>query len=150
MKDHSAKFIYSALAILLCLGVFADSAFYEVSGVISDRKTGKNIYEVKVQLERNGEIIIETKTKEDGTFVIRAPESDMAHGKIEVRVLKRGYKPQILSAIPGTKNNLNVQLEKLKAVPIMVPKKSPTGQYIIVQNIQQQSLSNYKTARSID
>lgn len=118
--------------------------------MISDRKTGKNIHEAKIQLERDGEIIIETKTKADGSFVIRVPESDMALGTIKVRVLKRGYKSQIFSAIPGTNNNLNVQLEKLKTVPMMVPKKSPTGQYIIVQGVQQQSLSNYKTAQSIE
>lgn len=144
MKERYSKFLFSAFAVLLSIGVFADSPIYEVSGVISDRKTGKNIQEVKVQLERNGEVIIETKTKADGTFVIRIPENDMALGSIKVRVLKRGYKSQIFNTIPGTTNTLDVQLEKLKAIPIMVPKKSPTGQYIIVQNSQpaQFSISN--------
>lgn len=140
MKDRYSKFLFSALAVLLCLGVFADSPVYEVSGVISDRKTGKNIHEAKVQLERDGEIIIETKTKADGSFVIRVPESDMALGSIKVRVLKRGYKSQTFIAVTGATNALNVQLEKLKTVPMMVPKKSPTGQYIIVRNIQSRQL----------
>lgn len=147
MKEYYSKIILSVFALLLCLGVFADSPLYEVTGVISDKKSGKNIQEAKVQLERNGEIIIETKTKADGTFVIHVPEDDMELGKIKVRVLKRGYKSQIFNAIPGTDNNLNVQLEKLKTVPIMVPKKSPTGQYIIVQSFREQSQSNRKTAQ---
>jgi hypothetical protein len=144
MKERYSKFLFSAFALLLSIVVLADSPIYEVSGVISDRKTGKNIQEVKVQLERDGEVIIETKTKADGTFVIRIPENDMALGSIKVRVLKRGYKSQIFNTIPGTTNTLDVQLEKLKAIPIMVPKKSPTGQYIIVQNSQpaQVSISN--------
>ena len=136
MKGHCSKFLFGALAVLLCLGVFADSLVFRVSGVISDRKTGKNIHEAKVQLERDGEIITETRTKADGSFFIRVPETDMSPGSLKVHVLKRGYKPQSFSAVQGATNALDVQLEKFKTVPIMVPKKSPTGQYIIVRNIQ--------------
>ncbi len=105
--------------------------------MISDRKAGKNIQEAKVQLERDEEIIIETKTKADGTFVIHAPENDIVGGgTIKERVLKRGQNPQIFNAVPGTNSSLDGQHEKLKTVPVMVPKKSPNGQYIMVQNIQ--------------
>ncbi|MCT4623785.1 MAG: carboxypeptidase-like regulatory domain-containing protein [Schleiferiaceae bacterium] len=132
MKKLYLKITLLFFIVMLAENCFADSPVFEFSGTISDKKSGKMIENAKVQLERNGEVIIETNTKKDGSFMIRLPEEDIEKGTLKVRVRKRGYRTEEINAIPNVKNRLNIQLEKVKAIPIMVPKKSPTGQYIIV------------------
>ena len=133
MKNYYLK-VFLFFSVMSCINfAYAEDPSFEFSGTISDKKSGKSIADAKVQLERNGEVIIETSTKKDGSFTIRIPEEDMDKGaQLKVRVRKMGYRTEEINAIPNVKNTLNIQLEKLKAVPIMVPKKSPTGQYIIV------------------
>lgn len=142
MKKYFSNILLFVFSTLLSSAVFAEPLVYEVSGVISDKKTGENIKQAQIQIERNGEIIQQTTTKADGTFVLRLSETNNTMpDKIKVRVLKRGYKSQTFNTIPGSDAHLHVQLEKLKAIPIMVPKKSSTGQYIIVHNTTQYELS---------
>lgn len=110
----------------------ADVPVFEVSGKISDKLSGKYIKEARIYLERDGEIVSETYSRGDGTFFIKIPEGDMGKGNIKVKVRKPGYRTEILLAIPDSKNTFEVQLERTKAVPIMTPKRSSTGKYIIV------------------
>ena len=114
--------------------LFAENPVYEFHGKVSDKKTGKSIGDAKIQLERNGEIIVEISTNVDGSFIIKIPQDEMKLEALKIRVKKRGYRTQEMNTIPTLKNSFEIHLERNKAIPIMVPKKSSTGQYIIVQN----------------
>lgn len=105
---------------------------YEVSGTVSDKISGKVLENAKIYLVRNGEILIETSSNKDGSFVLKIAEDDLEKGNIKVQVRKAGYRTEVINTAPGLNSQLTIQMVRSKTVPIMVPKKSPTGQYIIV------------------
>ena len=116
-------------------GIYAgnDQPGYEVKGIVSDKKSGEMLPEAHIYLEQDGEVLYETVTKKDGSFSMKVTLDPMNIENIQIRVKKIGYKTEMISTLPGS-DQVQVQLEPSRTIPIMIPKKSPTGQYIIVQN----------------
>ena len=123
---------------------------YEVRGVVSDKTSGAMLEEAHVYLEKNGEVILETISKKDGSFTLKVSADPLSMENIQLRVKKRGYKTEMVFTLPGS-DQVQVQLEPSKSIPIMIPKKSPTGQYIIVYNKTKETrnlISHYSFERS--
>jgi len=132
MKQKTRKLISILFCALCGFSAMAEPTEFEVSGTISDKISGKNLVDAKVFLVRNGEILLETTTNKDGSFVLKIAEADLEKGAIKVQVRKTGYRTKMINTAPGINNKLSIQMVRTKTVPIMIPKKSPTGQYIIV------------------
>ncbi len=133
MKLTYRKLISSFILAFWSVVAVADPPVFEVSGTISDKISGKTIANAKVFLVRNGEVLLETTTNKEGSFVLKFAEDDLDKGSIKVQVRKMGYRTEIVNTAPGLNHQMSILLTRAKSVPIMVPKKSPTGQYIIVK-----------------
>lgn len=131
---NSYNKILTLLFVLISFrGISDNPSGYEIRGIVTDLESGKVLTNANVYLEVDGEILLQMKTKNDGSFSFKLSIEELKAEGVKVRIEKRGYHSENRLAIPGSDLDLNIQLKaKPRQVPIMVPRTSPTGQYIIV------------------